>query len=55
MRDFPHTKLISQRNHQQGSGKPKANQPQYPEFPLPVGGDGRGPEILRHGLWIKYA
>lgn len=39
--DLPHTKLISQRNHQQGSGEPEANPLCYPEFPLP-GGEKEG-------------
>lgn len=41
MGGFPHTKLISQRNHQQNTSKSEANQPCYPESPLPGSGDGR--------------
>lgn len=53
MGDFPHTKLISQRNHQQDSGEPEANQPCCPEFPLHRSGNGKGPEKLRHSQ-IKW-
>ena len=53
MGDPPHARLMSRRNHQQGGREREIIEAQDSQC-LQVG-DGRGPEKLRHDLWIKWA